>query len=270
MSNIRALVVLSDLHIGSTVALLPPGFVTMEGNAIGQTPLQSWLWECWEQSNQWIAETLGKSPYGLVLNGDLIEGLHHRTTQVISPDLADQIVAAKQVLIPVAKKAKKVFVVKGTECHTGNVEAGLGTAIGAEIDPDTGVAAFDRLTIDVAGVRCVFRHHIGTSVRRALSATQLSIQLAEEQVEAAVNGEVLPQVLCCAHRHKFGKYEDEKGLCVVSPPWQGLSRFAHKVVSQARTKPGVFILDWRGLPDGHLPAVHRLVFDTPHPKTISL
>ena len=119
-------------------------------------------------------------------------------------------------------------------------------------------------------MRCVFRHHIGTSVRRALSATQFSIHLGEEQVEAANNGEVIPRVLCCAHRHKFGVWEDDRGLAVVSPPWQMLSRFAHKVVSQARIKPGVFILDWRDREDGELPKVLKRLYDTPQPHAVTL
>lgn len=260
----RLLAVFSDLHAGSTVALMPPGFVTIEGTAMEQTPLQSWLWQCWQDGQAWLADLVGQDPYALVLNGDLIEGAHHGTKQIISPDILDHVACALEIIRPMHAKAARTFVVRGTECHTGSTEHGIAQALKL---PDV---ARDRLTIDIAGVRCVFRHHIGTSTRRGLQGTQLSMQLSEEQVEAACNREPIPRVLCCAHRHVFGHWKDNHGLCVVSPPWQGLSRFAHKVVSQARTKPGLFVLDWRGVPDGELPHVHARTYDTPQPEAVTL
>lgn len=268
--GIRTVVVLSDIHAGSTVALLPPGFKTLEGVKITPNAIQQWLWECWKDLNEWISDVTGGDEWALVLNGDLTEGIHHGTKQIISNDLGDHIEAAIQILSPLADRASKVFVTKGTETHVSNCEASIGTALGAEMNQELLIRAWDRLTLDVAGVRCVFRHHIGTTVRRGLAATQLSIHLAEEQVEAANNGEVIPRVLGCAHRHKFGKYEDDRGLALVSPPWQMLSRFAHKVVSQARTKPGAYILDWRNIEDGDLPYVHKRLYDTPHPQAVRL
>lgn len=40
----KILVLLSDLHVGATSGLLPPNFVTFEGNEIGQNAYQKWLW----------------------------------------------------------------------------------------------------------------------------------------------------------------------------------------------------------------------------------
>lgn len=223
--------VLSDLHCGSTVGLLPPDFVTGEEQTVKQNAAQKWLWSCWLDSLKWAETLAGKDPYAVVVNGDLIEGNHHRTTQIISPDVSDHIKASIECLAPITKKSARTFIVKGTECHTGSAEAGIVKALGL---PDPAV---DRLNLDVNGVRCVFRHHIGTSTRRALAATQLSIQLSEEQVEAANNGDVLPRVLGCAHRHKFGYYEDNHGLCFVTPPWQALTRFGHSG-QPSPNKPG--------------------------------
>lgn len=266
----RAIVVVSDIHAGSTVALMPPKFTTLEGVVLEQNPMQRWLWDCWKNAQSWIADTMDGDPFALVLNGDLTEGVHHGTKQVISPDTGDHVECAIHLLRPLVSKAAKTFIVKGTECHTGNNEIVIGKALKTEINRETGLPAWDRLTIDIAGVRCVFRHHIGTSVRRGLAATQFSMQLAEEQVEAANNSEPIPRVLCCAHRHKFGSWEDDRGLAVVSPPWQLLSRFAHKVVSQARTKPGIYILDWRNRENGELPKLHRRLYDTPQPEAVAL
>jgi hypothetical protein len=269
-SRIKLLVVLSDIHAGSTKALLPPGFVTLEGQDVGQNVFQRFLWECWLKATRFIDETVGVDEWALILNGDLLEGVHHGTKEIISPEVADHRRAAMEILRPLAKRATKVFVVRGTECHVNNHEVGIGEELGAVKNPETGLHAFDRLTIDVNGVRCVFRHHIPTTVRRSLSATQLSVQLAEEQLEAVNNGEPIPRVVGCAHRHKPDYYEGDNGLCFVSPPWQVLTRHGHKVVSPARCKPGVQILDWRGRAAGELPRFHKRYYEAPQPQAIAL
>ena len=267
---IRMLVALSDIHAGGTTSLLPPGFVLTEGNPIRQNAIQEWLWQCWEDSQRWLAQVAGDSPYGLILNGDIVEGVHHGTKQIIANELRDHIQCAHAILDPVVEKASKVFMVKGTESHTGNCEIDIARHVGAEVNPETGLPIFDRLTIDIAGVRLVARHHIPTAVRSYLEASQFSIQLGVEQQEAIRNNEKPPRILLCAHRHRYGEFKDGFGLCIVSPPWQALTRYGHKVVPQARTKPGMFILDWRGIPDGELPVVHHRLYDAPQPKAISL
>ncbi len=269
---VRCVVVVADVHAGSTKGLLPPDFINLEDSPIAQNPMQRWLWECWLRGLAFIGETLDGAPYGLVLNGDLIEGVHHGTKEIISPEVGDHKKAAVEVLRPLAEGAKKTFVVRGTECHVGNQEMSIAESLGAQINPESPAKnrTFDRLTLDVAGVRCVFRHHISASVRRQLSATQLSIALGEEQLEAANNEERIPRVVCAAHRHRFGQFQDDHGLCVVSPPWQFLTRHGHKVVSAARTKPGLFILDWRNRADGELPDVKKIIFSCPEPRAIAL
>lgn len=232
--------------------------------------MQDWLWMCWIKANEFIEDTVGGKPYALVLNGDLIEGNHHGTKEIWSPEVGDHKLAALKILTPLANAAAKTFVIRGTEVHTNNTETSIADALAAEMNHETGIRSFDRLTLDINGVRNVFRHHIGTTVRRGLAGTQLSANLVEEQVEAVNNGEPIPRVVCCAHRHKFGWYRDDNGICVVSPPWQGLTRFGHKVVSQARTKPGVYILDYEGKQYGELPEVISRTYDTPKPQAIQL
>jgi len=267
---IKRVVICSDLHIGSTKGLLEPGFTTLEGNKVSLNAMQEWLWLCWKKANRFIDEQVGDEPFAFVVNGDIIEGIHHGTKEIWSPEIADQRRAAVEILKPLVAKATASFIVRGTECHVQNTESGIGEQLGCVKDEETGLHAFDRLVLELNSVRHVFRHHIGTSVRRGLAGTQLSANLAEEQVEAANNGEKIPRVVVCSHRHKFGLYQDTNGLLVVTPPFQGLTRFGHKVVSQARTNPGIVILDYSGKQLGELPTVIEKTFKTPEAKTIEL
>lgn len=264
-STIRLAAVVADIHCGSTLAILPPGFKTLEGNEVKQTPIQQWLWECWtDATEQWLPEVVGSDPFALVVDGDATEGVHHGTKQIISNELLDHRDAAFQTLKPLVDRAAKTFFVEGTECHTANMEHTLARSLKAEPDPDTGKPAWERLDLTIAGTRCIFQHHIGTAIRPYLEATQLGIQLAVEQLEAVKNGETrMPKLMCCAHRHRYGEFRDASGYSVVVPPWQMLTRHGRKVVPSARTRPGLVIFDWRNREDGDFPEVHVRTYRAP-------
>ena len=259
--KINLIAVVADLHCGSVYGLVPPDFQLGDGGIYQQNEIQRWAWECWNDAEKFVWEVAGKTPYALVVNGDAIEGNHHRTTEIISPGIDDHFNCADVVLGPLAKRAAKRFVVRGTECHVQNTESGLGNKMGAECMPGSKRAAFDRLPLTVNGCRVVFRHHVATTARPYLESGAFSIALACEREEAVRNGEPAPQVVCCAHRHKFGLWEDESSLMIVSPPWQaGLTRHGNKVVPHARCRIGLFLLDWRGKPQGSLPDVHKRIY----------
>lgn len=267
---LRCAGVLADIHAGSTAALMPPGFTTGNGNPIVQSPIQAWLWDCWLKSEAWLDDVFGDDPHALVVNGDVIEGLHHRSKQVWSADASDHAACGIEILKHRARRASRRFIVEGTECHTGTSEAAIGAALDAETNPETGQHVFPRLTLDICGVRVVVRHHCSATTRSWLESGEFSRVIDSEQLEAAKNNEPIPRVICCAHRHRYGCYQNGRDMCIISPPWQMLTRFGHKVVSAARTRPGSYVLDWRGIPDGKLPKVHELLFDTPPPAAVSL
>lgn len=262
--------VVSDLHCGSTVALMPPDFETIEGNKIEHNAVQAFLWACWQDLAHWLQTETAGANYATVINGDVIEGDHHATKQIWSKDTSDHVAAAAAVLQPVLARSSHFFIVQGTECHTNNHEVSLGKILRAQNNPDTGLPAFGRLLLTVRGCRCAFSHHIGTATRGWTKATQLASVLSEERLQAVRNGEPPPQVICRAHRHDFGTYSDGRGTVIASPPWQMLTRFGHKVVPEARTQPGAYLLDWRGLPEGSLPKVHERIYQAPAQTGVEL
>ena len=264
------ILVVSDIHCGSTVGLLPPNLETLEGQVIEQNAIQQFLWEAWLTMLLWVERETAGANYAVVVNGDAIEGDHHGTKQVWSKDTNDHVNAAEIALRPLLARSSNLFLIRGTECHTNNAEVTLGKILRAEKNPDTGLPAFDRLHLTVRGCRCVFRHHIGTSIRSWTEATQMASVLAEEQLQAIKNNEPIPQVVCAAHRHKFGTFSNGRGTVVISPPWQMLTRHGFKVVPEARTQPGAYLLDWRGLPEGALPKVNEHIFCAPAQTQITL
>lgn len=269
--RIRCVVVLSDLHIGSTVGLWPDKFRSQEGNEIGQNEFQAWLWECWlDLTLVQLPKYLGKDPYALVLNGDIVEGIHHRTLQVMTPNTTDQTNAAKKILNPVFKRAPRRFITKGTEVHTRDREISLGEALDAEQDPATEQHAFDKLHLTVNGCNCIFRHHMPATIRPYLEASAMSIELGSERIEAARHKHPIPQVLCMAHRHRHGVFKDGAGMVCVTSAWQGLTRHGNKVVGHATPNPSCIVLDWRNRSEGDLPRYEDFDYKPAPPQSIKI
>jgi len=268
--GIELIAIISDIHAGSTVAIMPPRFEMSDGNVVEANAVQRWFWECWMHANTWLSGIVGTDDFALVLNGDLVEGDHHHTDQIISKRLGDHVECARTILEPLSTRAERVFLTKGTECHTGDTEASLGVALHAEKNPETGRSVFDRLVLDVCGVRFVARHHIGTTSRPWLETNGPGMELAAEQLNTVRNRERMTQVLAVAHRHVGCHVATNEGICIVTPAWQALTRHGHKVVPSAKCKPGIYVLDWRGVEYGQLPRIHRRIYEAPQAKAITL
>lgn len=262
MPDIRLVVTLSDLHVGSTVGIMPPVLTSGEGNEINANPVQQWFWHCWLEAAEWIKQLAGDDPFLLVLNGDLIDGNHHQTTQILTPDAGEQPGWALEVLQPVTSQAAKIAVVSGTESHVRNAERYIGRALGAVTNPAAKGAAkycWDRFECEAGGKLLVAMHHIGATSRPYLEASQLSIRLGVERQERQRAGHRVPDVLCFGHRHRHGFYSDGCAMVSVCGAWQALTRFGHKVVGSATCQPSIAAFDWRGVGDGELPAYrHKL------------
>ena len=142
----RLILVLSDLHVGSTVGLWPADFVSNEGNPIGQNHFQKWLWKCWVDMNEWVAKVTDGQPYDIVINGDIVDGIHHKTLQVMTPDLGDQVTAVKQILGELMDRSRMPSV--GTTAKAGIVTIRI-RAEGNAIDAQRALDA----TVDVCRSR---------------------------------------------------------------------------------------------------------------------
>ncbi len=260
-NKVRLLVVVSDLHCGSTMGLCPPDTAVVDGGFWGLNKPQEWLWERWLAFQDWVSRTVGDEPYYLLLNGDMIDGFHHKTKQVIDIDPVWHMRAAIDALGPLAKGARKRFVVIGTEVHVGTMESEIGKQLGAETFD--GVHAAQEWTIRMNGIRISARHHMPTTKRKYLEASALGIELGNQQLEAARAGYEIPQIIIAGHRHRFGVYGDGKSMMIACPPYQLLTTFAHKVVPGVVPEVGGFLLDFRGKDDGELPDVRHKLWRTP-------
>jgi len=260
------MVVLSDTHVGSTVALWPEGFVTATGNLISPNDLQRWYLRCFlDFQHEWLPKVVGKDPFALIVNGDMVDGIHHRSKQIMTHDIGDQLSAVIDLFGPLVGKADKLFLTLGTECHTQQTEAYIGKELGAETDPATGLHAFDALRVEKWGKLFSIQHHIGTTTRKWTEATAPVASFHNERLEALDAGHRPPDYIVRAHRHTRGDY----GRAITTGPWQALTRYAHKVVPGAVSRPSVVCFS---APDfeGDNVRVRERVYSPEQPPIITL
>jgi hypothetical protein len=255
----KILVFVSDTHCGSKHALLPPGIVDENGAEYRLNNFQAWLWNRWIDAIEWVEKWCGDDPFALIINGDIIEGVHHGTTEVVDPDPAQHGVIAAEALRPFADRAECCFMVVGTECHTKTTEGHIAKAIGCTPPPGVGSYSWPVLTGCVNGVAISAAHHMGASLRTWTEASGLGIALNSERLEAARAGHTIPRIVVRSHRHTFGHYCDGDGIIVATPAWQGSTRFVRKVKPEARPRCGVAMMDFRGHAEGELPDVRYFI-----------
>lgn len=266
--QIRTVVVLSDTHCGSQWGLCPKGMEKDDGSYYPDNKVRRWIWNKWtDATEKWLPKYLGDDPWALVLNGDLVEGCHHRTVEILSPEPAEHSRIAVRALSPMAERADRLYVVRGTEVHVRGMENNIAAQLGAELDPDTSMPVFESLWLGVHGCLCHFQHHISASMREHTGGSQPHIQLAMERAEAGRHGHPIPQVIVRSHRHKFHAGFDSGGCVVVTPPWQVATRFARKVTNSQITPLGLVVLDWRGKAKGDCPHVEPRIY-TPRPDPV--
>ena len=270
--NVDAVVIISDTHIGSKVGLWPDNYRTAEDNEIGQTKLSKVIWDVWLESQKEMAKYLRGKKYIIVLNGDIVEGIHHATTEIYTADKDDQVEAAKQVLRPLTDKAALTVMVRGTEVHVRNDENSISKSLGLLADPENEKkASFDKIWLKVNGHIIDVAHHMPTTSRSYLEAGAYSILMGNSRNNIARAGMELPTIFARAHRHLCGCFTDCRGLVVVTGAWQGMTRFGYKVASDSNgCFPTMAVLDFTKPGVNNLPTVQHFGREIIQTQTIEI
>lgn len=231
----KQIVVVSDLHVGSTMGLWPPEQAIADGGAVQQNKFQRYLWRCWEDLLEQVANMNEPT---LVINGDVIDGTNPRNGQMVSNLVSVQTMAAEKVLAPLLAKCGKVYWIRGTEWHEGKVSDDieqLASRLEAERDPATGAATRWELYLDLAGKVCHFAHHIqSTSVPtyEASIPTREALMLQAEMARFYGNKAPNLRMVIRSHRHRYVQVHLPPDLtAAVTPAWQLKTSFSHKVAT---------------------------------------
>lgn len=251
------LAVASDQHCGSTLGLCPPEKIGLpDGGFYEPSPVQKKIWSYWEDYWQAVRDVRAARDADLyvVLNGDLFEGHHHGTTQILSgnPEVQQYIAGRafggnKKFGSPVQKaEPTRLFVVRGTEAHvgpSGASEESFAKNIGATPDEQSTtrpVWSWWRLQLELHGRLVDVQHHPGTSGKlpwtRPQGASRLAFLIYSEHVLA---GRRAPDLAFRGHVHNhvdsFGAYPTR---AIITASWQLKTGHAHKVVPETLSDLG--------------------------------
>jgi hypothetical protein len=249
---IRNLIVVSDLHAGCRVGLCPPEPQRMDGG--GQyvpSDFQRKMWSWWREFwDEWVPSVTRREPYDIVVNGDAIDGAHHRSTTQISQNIEDQQRIAERCLIREVTRCQKkggtYYHIRGTEAHvgqSGEFEERLARNLGARPNAEQQYARFDLWKR--VGDRCLVHllHHVGTTSSAAHESSAVNAELTAMYVEAARWGKEPPDFIVRSHRHRSIAVDlnSAKGYAaaIVTPAWQGKTPFTFKIPGARISEPQV-------------------------------
>lgn len=243
--SVRTIIIVSDLHVGCRLGLMSPrGAKLDDGGRYTQSRAQRVVWRWWSEFwDEWVPAVTQGEPFALVLNGDLLEGVHHRVTTPWSHHLGDQIAAAIDIVRPVAARAAACYLVRGTEAHAGISavdEEHLGRGIGAVPTRD-GQASHWELWLRLGPHLIHCAHHIGTTSSAQHEASAVNAELTAVYQDAARWGLEPPSVVVRSHRHRSieVRIPTAQGLAtaLVTPGWQLKTPFAYRVAGARVTRP---------------------------------
>ena len=268
MSTVVA--VASDLHCGSTIGLCPDtGIELDDGGWYAASDAQKWLWSEWKQHWQTVKALSRKKTLHLVLNGDMIDGDHHRTPQIASPLTGIHIRTAMESLaVPLALKPKQVHVVRGTPSHVGRSaesEEGIARALHGqgwpvEQDPDTGMYSSYRRRLDIGSVRLDIAHHgrMGqrANTRRSYSslyafdvwaenALDMWQEMKRGNLQKAWDEKRPPDIGIRSHNHQYmDSGYDHRGVTrmIACPAFQLATEWVHRIAAENMASIGILVL----------------------------
>lgn len=240
---------ISDLHFGCRVALCPPsGFPLGDGNLYHPGATQLAIWRAWREFwDEWVPRVTRGEPYAVVINGDLVDGVHHGSVSQFTHDISEQRELAEMVLVPELAGAAAVYVTDGTEAHAGKSsqdDRTIAKAIGA-VPNETGRHSRGDLWLALAGGRCLvhFAHHIGTTSRLSYETTAVMAEMDAFLSESARWGDQAPDVIVRSHRHRHIRaiIDGHRGDIIgcVTPGWQGKTPFVYRIPGGRVTLPQI-------------------------------
>lgn len=242
------LLVAGDPHPGSTLAPCPPEGVRLDdGGTYHPSKAQDWLWECWCDALRTAGERRREAGAEMivVLNGDLAEGDHHNTSQVISKNPEAQAYVMERVFGQIKDLSPdRVFVVRGTEAHvgsSGSTEEALARRLGAERDEETRNWSRWHLRLDIHGTLNDFQHHGRASSRpwtEMSAAASLALQIYLEHVRRGLRH---PDIAWRSHTHKrFDSHDAHPTRVIGVPSFQLKTAYAHKVAPESISQIGMY------------------------------
>lgn len=233
-------VFVSDWHVGSLLGLCPSIFHRELGSTHRPGKAVRTLWRSWLQFWNIIAakkQELNAVVYAFAV-GDLGDVNKYSSTQLISTNKKDVLAAMIDAALPMAEVADHVFIIRGTESHTGGngeleelLARDLTNSVHCE---EADSASWWVVKARLGGVLFEVTHHPPTSSYRPWTLDQAVSRAASIVAARYFDSDAvkeMPDVCVWAHAHTRGA--QGKGMGGVwgffLPPWQLRTSFSYRL-----------------------------------------
>jgi hypothetical protein len=247
-TRVQNIVVVSDIHAGCRLALCPPnGAALDDGGRYMPSAIQGKLHAIWREFwDTWVPTSTKGEPYAVVVNGDVIDGVHHNSTTQISHNLQDQAEIAYELLAPIVEKCEgRFYMIRGTEAHvgqSGTEEEGLAKRLDS-VANENGQKSRYELWMKMGKGLIHFAHHIGTSGSMAYETTAVMKELTEMYADSARWSSKRPDCIVRSHRHRHIEVrvptEIGYGIAFVTAAWQLRTPFSYRVAGGRVSQPQI-------------------------------
>ena len=253
----------ADKHSGSSLGLMmPTPFQLHDGGTYTPSPAQKILWKQYDECLDFVVEQRKRSRLIFIENGDVCEGIHHGTTQVLSSRIEEHEQIAVDILDYTFKKLKfkdddLAYMIAGTEEHGGS---GSQSENRVAEDLDCFVAQYsensnkphrftwDRLLLKVNGILLDIAHHGGAVGRRAWTTENGMRNLVKSFYFQSLEDKTeLPRYWIRSHNHQFvysGIYSGNHGNIegFVTPSFQLKTGYAYKIAGHRLSDIGMLVI----------------------------
>jgi hypothetical protein len=247
--NPIVLAVVSDLHSGSSVGLMPPVFNLDDGGTFRASKAQRWLWQCWLDFCGQVeakADALGARII-TVVNGDVTEGNHHHSLEVVTANETTQMRIAYKCLEQLVMISDDVFMTRGTPVHVGasaRMEERVADDIMNIVRESEHAATFYHLPLKIYKTVFDIAHH-GNMGRLPWTEKAAGNKLAAIVImDAATRGEKPPDVVIRSHMHRYAdsyqNFQTTRGI--MTPAWQLVTGYINKLNPGALADIGGLII----------------------------
>lgn len=246
--------VTSDQHAGGTTALCPPKIVLDDGGKYEASDAQLWLWGKWLSYWKRVEQVRKSQKAKLVqvFNGDLVDGNHHGTTQILSGNPTAQAIVVNELMrVPLALKPDHIAGIRGTESHTGpsaafeeRIFSGLRKDGWPVVrDEATGNSSHWQWLMEHDGIRLDFAHHGRVGVRAWTKGNAVLSQAADIVLNHAIQGRPAPHIVVRSHMHQFVDSGSVYPSRVIQmPAFQLATAYIHRIAPGAVADVGGLII----------------------------
>lgn len=212
----KSIVVVSDIHVGSRLAVCTPKAKMSDGSTYIANRAQLALYEAWNDVvSSW------KYPDILVINGEPIDGQQgfNRGTEVWTTNYLDQINTSVNLLRTFYPK--KIYMTRGSNYHVEINGVPIEQIVGEKLNAETvdGQKVVPELFLNVGGVKFNFAHHIagttsGWVYRHTPSSKEAMLMALNAKDKHAVD------VVVRSHNHVYSGVFGPTYLAITTPGWQ--------------------------------------------------